>query len=91
MEFKGISLDGVVQEIDREASFADLDVRNGNYIYNVKKEAYEDTLEDMEGASGIVHGMPSWKSLAEIDLERARYLLSADDMLEETLAKHRVR
>jgi len=31
--------------------------------------------------------MPSWKSLAEIDTERARYLLSADDMLEEMLGK----
>lgn len=91
MEFKEISesnfLDGVVQEIDREASFADLDVGNGNYIYNVKKEAYEDMLEDMERTSGIVPDMPSWKSLAEIDMERVRYLLSADDMLEEMLGK----
>ncbi len=77
MEFKEISasnfLDGVVQEIDCDASFADISfgVGNGNYTYfNIKKEmgVYEDTLE-------------------EIDLERARYLLSADDMLEEMLSK----
>ncbi len=75
MEFKEISasnfLDGVVQEIDCEASFGDIaiEIGIGNYLYsNIKKEkgAYEDTLED-------------------IDLERARYLLSPDEMIEEML------
>ncbi len=78
-----------------------VDVGNGNYIYsNAKKEmeAYEDTLEDVKKTLGIVpdfmkvfprellvHDLPSWKRVGEIDLERARYLLSTDEMLEEML------
>lgn len=65
-------------------------------------EAYEDTLEDIEKTWGIVpdfmkvlpkellvQDWPSWKkdSLGEIDLERARYLLSADEILEEMLSE----
>lgn len=61
---------------------------------------YEDTLGDIESTLGMVpgfmklfprealiHDWPSWKRdcLGEIDLERARYLLSADDMCEEML------
>jgi hypothetical protein len=90
MVFKEISesnmLDDFVQEIDSEGSFADIavNVDKGNHTYsNIKKEmgAYEATLEDIENT------WPSWKGLAEIDLERARYLLSTDDMLEEVLGK----
>ena len=90
MAFKEISesnmLDDFVQEIDSEGSFADIavDVEKGNDTYsNIKKEmgAYEATLEDIENT------WLSWKSLGEIDMERARYLLSADDMLEEMLGK----
>jgi len=82
------------------ANFA-VDVGNGNYIYsNAKKEikAYEDTLEDMRKTLGIVpdfmkvfprellvHDLPSWKRVGEIDVERARYLLSTDEMLEDML------
>jgi len=61
---------------------------------------YEDTLEDIEKTFGtipgfmrlfsresLVHDWPSWKrdSPGEIYLERARYLLSADEVLEEML------
>ena len=79
-------LDDFVQEIDSEGSFADIvvDVEKGNYTYfNIKKEmeAYEATLEDIENT------WLSWKSLGEIDMERARYLLSTDEMLEEMLGK----
>lgn len=35
----------------------------------------------------LVNDWPSWKRVGEIDLERARYLLSMDDMFEETLGK----
>ena len=92
MAFKEISesnmLGDFVQEIDREGSFADIavDVGKGNDTYSsIKKEmgAYEATLEDIEK----IHKWPSWKGLAEIDLERARYLLSTDEMLEEILGK----
>ncbi|MBU3966231.1 MAG: hypothetical protein KKG76_02480, partial [Euryarchaeota archaeon] len=38
---------------------------------------YEDTLKDIE--------KPSWKSLGEIDMERVRFLLSTDEMIEEML------
>lgn len=58
---------------------------------------YEETLEDIENTFGAVPGFmmffpreslvrdwPSWKNgnLGEIDLERARYLLSGDELLE---------
>ncbi len=61
---------------------------------------YEDTLEDMEKTLGsvpefmrfiseesIVNDWPSWKEVGEIDLERARYLLSTDEILSEWLGK----
>ncbi len=65
--------------------------------------AYEDTLEDIEKTLGtvpsfmkvfpmelLVRDWPSWKKdpLSEIDLERARYLLSVDEMLEEMLSNN---
>ncbi len=88
MEFKEISVpEGIVQQIGHEGSFADIavDVGNGENIYsNVNfDELHEDTLEDIEN----IHNWHSWKSVGEIDLERARYLLSTDEMLEEMLGK----
>ncbi len=63
-------------------------------------EAYRDTLRDIEKRLGtvpsfmklfpkekLVHDWPSWKNLGEIDLERARYLLSTDELLEEMLGE----
>ena len=65
-------------------------------------EEYEETLEDIEKTYGMVPGFmrvfprdvivrewPAWKKepLDEIYLERARYLLSTDEMLEELLAE----
>jgi len=62
--------------------------------------AYEDTLEDIMRTYGffpsfmkvfttekLVHEWPSWKkdNLGEIDLERAGYLISTDEFLEEIL------
>ena len=61
---------------------------------------YEDTLADIEKTYGTVPGLmrlipdeslisdwPSWKrdNLVEMHLERARYLLSTDDLLEDSL------
>ncbi len=61
---------------------------------------YEDTLDDIEKTYGIVPGLmklipreslirdwPSWKrdNLGEMHLERARYLLSTDEILEDAL------
>ena len=88
MEFKEINVpEGIVQQIGHEGSFADIavDVGNGENIYsNVNlDELHEDTLKNIEK----IHNWHSWKGLAEIDLERARYLLSTDDMLEEMLGK----
>ena len=63
--------------------------------------AYEDTLNDIEKTFGtvprfmrlisresLVRDWPSWKrdNPGEMYLERARYLLNADDMLEEMLS-----
>lgn len=64
--------------------------------------AYEDTLNDIEKTFGTVPGFmrlirseslvrdwPSWKkdNPGEMYLERARYLLNTDDILEERLSK----
>ncbi len=88
MQFKEINVpEGIVQQINHEGSFADItvDVGNGDYLYsNVNlDELHEDTLGDIEK----IHDLSSWKSVGEIDLERARYLLSTDEMLEEMLSK----
>ncbi len=79
-----------------------VDVGNGNNIYsNINLDvSYEDTLEDIEMTMGsvpvfmkflpkktLIHNWSSWKSVEEINMERARYLLSTDEMLEEMLGK----
>ena len=56
---------------------------------------YKDTLEEIEKTFAsfmkvfpkevLVRDWPSWKSLSEIDLERASYLLSTSELLEEML------
>ncbi|TAN45869.1 MAG: hypothetical protein EPN24_01935 [Candidatus Methanoperedens sp.] len=76
MEFKEINvLEGIVQQIDHEGSVAGITVELGNvdHIYsNFNLDvSYEDTLEDIE----------------EINMERARYLLSTDEMSEEMLGE----
>ncbi len=45
----------------------------------------EDTLKDIEKTLGAV---PTWKSLGEIDMERVRFLLSTDEMIEEMLSEN---
>ncbi len=93
-------LDSIDPEIDNEGLFAKIVVDVGNGMYSNIKGTYEDTLEDIEKTLGIVpdfmkffpkelliHDWPSWKSVGEIDLERARYLLSTDEMSEEILTK----
>jgi hypothetical protein len=68
---------------------------------NVNLEvSYEDTLEDIEKTMGsvpvfmkylpkklLIHNWSSWKMVDEMNMERARYLLSTDEMLEEMLSK----
>ena len=79
-----------------------VDVENVDIVYpNVNLDvSYEDTLEDIEETmgsipvfmkylpkKGLIHNWSSWKMVDEINMERARYLLSTDEMLEETLAR----
>jgi hypothetical protein len=58
--------------------------------------SYEDTLEDMEKTMGyvpvfmrylpkkvLIHNRSSWKMVDELNMERARYLLNTDEILEE--------
>jgi hypothetical protein len=58
--------------------------------------SYIDTLKDIEKTLGavpsfmkflpeekLVHDWPSWKSMGEIDMERVRFLLSTDEMIDE--------
>ncbi len=78
-----------------------VDVGNVDQIYsNVNPDVlYEDTLEDIEKTLGsvpgfmkflhrevLVHNWSSWKRVDEINMERARYLLNTDEMLEEILS-----
>ncbi len=78
-----------------------VDVGNVDYIYsNVNLDvSYGDTLEDIEKTMGsvpvfmrslpkkvLIHNWSSWKMVDEINMERARYLLSTDETLEEMLS-----
>ncbi|MCZ7358087.1 MAG: hypothetical protein O8C66_09215 [Candidatus Methanoperedens sp.] len=92
MEFKEIDVpEDSVQQINYEGSFANVNLDG----------LYEDTLEDIEKKLGsvpdlmkgfpkrrLIHEWPSWKNVGEIDLERSRYLLSTDEILEEMLSKN---
>ncbi|MCE8425244.1 MAG: hypothetical protein J5U17_05645 [Candidatus Methanoperedens sp.] len=79
-----------------------MDAGNGDNIYsNVNFDmSYEDTLEKIEETLGSVpvfmkflpkrvlsHNWSSWKKVEKINMERARYLLNTDEMLEEMLGK----
>ncbi len=79
-----------------------IDVGNADYIYsNINLDVlYENTLGDIERTLGsvpdfmkifpkgvLVRDWPSWKRVEEIDMERARYLLSTDELLEEMLGE----
>ncbi len=55
--------------------------------------ACEDTFKDIEKTLGAVPSLMkffpeenSWKSLGKIDMERVRFLLSTDEMIEEMLS-----
>jgi hypothetical protein len=87
---------------DRSFADIEVDTGNGNYLYsNVNLYMlYEDTLEDIENMlghvpgfmklfpkEGLVQDWPSWKGVGEMDMDRARYLLSTDEMLEGMLSK----
>ena len=75
-----------------------VDVGNVDIVYhNVNLDvSYEDTLENIEKTmgsvhvfmrslpkKGLTHNWSSWKKVDEINMERARYLLSTDEILEE--------
>lgn len=69
-------LDSVGQEINVEGSFADVDTVSAVLVPDFIK-LFPRELP--------IHERSSWKSVGEIDLERTRYLLSADEMIEEML------
>ncbi len=95
--------EGIVQQIDHKGPFADItvDVGKGDIYPNVNLDmSYEDTLGDIEMTMGsvpvfmkflpkkvLIHNWSSWKRVEEINMERARYLLSTDEMLEEMLGE----
>ncbi len=79
-----------------------VDAGNGDHIYsNANLDVlYENTLEDIEKMLGpvpgfmkllpkkvLIHNWSSWKSVEEMDMERARYLLSTDELSEEMLGE----
>ena len=81
-----------------------VDVGNADYISpNVNLDvSYEDTLEEIEKTMGsvpvfmrslpkkvLIHNWSSWKMVDEINMERARYLLNTDEILEEKFGQTR--
>ncbi len=73
MEFKEISVpEGIVQQIGHEGSFAGITVDVENKNYLSPSANPDVSYED---------------TLEDIDLERARYLLNTDEMLEEMLSR----
>jgi hypothetical protein len=85
MEFEEIDVpEGLIQQIDPEGPLAGItdDVGNVDYIYpNVNV----DVMRSLPKV--LIHNWSSWKMVDEINMERARYLLSTDEMLEEMLNK----
>ncbi|SNQ62826.1 hypothetical protein [Candidatus Methanoperedens nitratireducens] len=78
-----------------------VDAGDGDHIYPKANPdvLYENTLEDIEKMLGqvpgfmkllpkkvLIHNWSSWKRVEEINMERARYLLNTDEMLEEMLS-----
>ncbi len=73
MEFKEINVpEGIVRQIDYEGPFAGIIVDAGNAGIVYPNVNLDVSYENM---------------LDEINMERARYLLSTDEMLEEMLSK----
>lgn len=81
---------------DVAVDVGNVDIVNPNINLDV---LYEDTLEDIEKTKGsvpvfmkflprevLIHNWSSWKRVDEINMERARYLLNTDEMLEEMLS-----
>ncbi len=69
MEFKEINVaGGIIQQIDHEGPFADITVYVGNRDHRYSYVNLDMSYED---------------TLDEINMERARYLLSTDEILEE--------
>ncbi len=69
-------LESVVQEINVEGSFADFDLVSATLVPDFIK---------LFPRVFPIHERSSWENVEEIDLERMRYLLSADEMIEEKL------
>ena len=92
-------LEGIIPQIgEGPFSGIAVDEGNGDYLYpNANHDVlYENTLGDIEKMLGEVPGFmkhlpnkvliqnwSSWKKVGEMDMERARYLLSTDEMFEE--------
>lgn len=79
-----------------------VDAGNGDHICSNPNldVLYENTLKDIDQMLGpvpgfmkllpkkvLIHNWRSWKRVEEMDMERARYLLSTDEMSEEILSK----
>jgi len=95
-------LEGIVQQIDHERPFTGItaDVGNVDVVNPLNLYvSYEDTLEDIEKTMGsvpvfmkylpkkvLIHNTSSWKKVDELNMERARFLLSTDELFEEMLS-----
>lgn len=96
-------LEGIIPQIGEEpfAGIA-VDAGTGDYLYldDNYDVLYENALEDIGKLLGqvpgfmkllpnkvLIHNWSSWKGIGEIDMERARFLLSTDEMSEEKPGK----
>ena len=88
-------LEGNIRQIGEEAfAGIAVEAGTGNYLYPKDNHdvLYENTLGDIETLLGkvpgfmkflpkkvLIHEWSSWKGIGEIDMERARFLLSTDE------------
>ena len=96
-------LEGIIPQIGEEpfAGIA-VDAGKVDYLYPDDNHdvLYENTLGDIGKLLGkvpgfmkflpkkvLIHDLSSWKGIGEIDMERARFLLSTDEMPEEKPGK----
>ena len=84
-QFAGITVD--VGNVDTVYSSVSPDILNEVTLIDIKKTmGYVPVFMKFLHKKALIHNLSSWKMVEEIDMERARYMLNTDEMLEEMTA-----